>query len=516
MKKFLLIVLSLVAALSVTAKNIKHIKILPLFSLERYVGDDIYDVDSLILEGRLYERDFGLLRNYIEKGRLTGLDISRCNVTDNKIPSYAFYPSIINGAKGTRAESNEVDKYYTNLQYVKLPYNLKRIGEKAFARTNLRMVELPRALEEIGDGAFDECQYLESISVRGFKSPNVNVSVGKLSDDITLRVPVGCRDRFMNTGQWNGFNIEESANCFITATIHMDGSKTVTELLGDKVNKLDSVVITGQMKEGDVLELRKVLTSSGLTGVNMGNCKLEMNELVSEAFYSGSIYNEDVPAYDYQLHYITLPEGIEKIGAYAFQGSLLRSINLPSTVKEIEFRAFAMCRELRGMVELPEGMTSVESYAFADSPLLSVYIPSTLARLAECCFWFGNGKEAVPGVVYCNRLNPPVNNSVDVLNFDSNEGLGTWTLYVPMGAKENYLTSENGQWKYFGRIIETPELTGITDGIGNAVADVATEGVEVYTADGRMVSKGKTMPSLGKGLYIVKKGGEAKKVFIGR
>ena len=85
-----------------------------------------------------------------------------------------------------------------------------------------------------------------------------------------------------------------------------------------------------------------------------------------------------------------------------------------------------------------------------------------------------------------------------------------------MGAKENYLTSENGQWKYFGRIIETPELTGITDGIGNAVADVATEGVEVYTADGRMVSKGKTMPSLGKGLYIVKKGGEAKKVFIGR
>ena len=116
MKKFLLIVLSLVAALSVTAKNIKHIKILPLFSLERYVGDDIYDVDSLILEGRLYERDFGLLRNYIEKGRLTGLDISRCNVTDNKIPSYAFYPSIINGAKGTRAESNDVDKYYTNLQ----------------------------------------------------------------------------------------------------------------------------------------------------------------------------------------------------------------------------------------------------------------------------------------------------------------------------------------------------------------------------------------------------------------
>ena len=85
---------------------------------------------------------------------------------------------------------------------------------------------------------------------------------------------------------------------------------------------------------------------------------------------------------------VTLPEGLIGIGGNAFLACYsLRTINFPSTLKEISDTAFAFCNNLSVDVNLPEGLTYLGTMAFAECfNVKKCYVPSTIENFRDMAF----------------------------------------------------------------------------------------------------------------------------------
>jgi hypothetical protein len=91
--------------------------------------------------------------------------------------------------------------------------------------------------------------------------------------------------------------------------------------------------------------------------------------------------------YNYsKLKSVSLPEGLENIGASAFGYCGFISISLPSSLKNIESGAFKYCQKLKSIM-IPEGVTEIHSYTFQGcSRLGSVSFGENLKNIWEFSF----------------------------------------------------------------------------------------------------------------------------------
>ncbi len=103
-----------------------------------------------------------------------------------------------------------------------------------------------------------------------------------------------------------------------------------------------------------------------------------------------------------QLVNVELPEGLERIDSGAFCHCIsLQRINIPSTVKRIGGYAFQGCRQLRS-VELHEGLKHIHDTAFQGCALLErIRIPSSVNYIAENAFNYCNNLVAIE---FCNEI----------------------------------------------------------------------------------------------------------------
>ena len=96
------------------------------------------------------------------------------------------------------------------------------------------------------------------------------------------------------------------------------------------------------------------------------------------------------------LENITLPEGLETICASAFRASGLVSITMPDSLKTIYQGAFYQCKSLE-RVTLNEGLKNASAYdssdkddkyygSFEESAIRSIKIPSTLKEIEPSMF----------------------------------------------------------------------------------------------------------------------------------
>ena len=84
---------------------------------------------------------------------------------------------------------------------------------------------------------------------------------------------------------------------------------------------------------------------------------------------------------------VSVPEGVETIGAQAFSNSRVRSIGLPaSSLRRIGDGAFSGCDGLTA-IELPQALEAIGEAAFASSPaLVSVCIPARVNTIGPSAF----------------------------------------------------------------------------------------------------------------------------------
>ena len=88
------------------------------------------------------------------------------------------------------------------------------------------------------------------------------------------------------------------------------------------------------------------------------------------------------------LQSIHIPNGVRKIGEYAFFGCLqLRSVSLSQTLQQIKRMSFSNCKSLQS-IDIPNGVTEIGNFAFRGcNQLQSVTLPQTLREIKEQCFY---------------------------------------------------------------------------------------------------------------------------------
>ena len=170
--------------------------------LKEKLGDDMYEIDSLVFVGGFFNYDsegqsWAVLRDCIQHGRLRGIDFSGCSQNilgqglNFLVSDYAFTPApqeTMPLRYVTLPEGTGVGKYAftgTDLAHVNME-NVLSVGEGAFAGCNLKgeydfskimrygdycfegcsfsgTVEIAEGVTEIGEGAFAWNTYVEKV-----------------------------------------------------------------------------------------------------------------------------------------------------------------------------------------------------------------------------------------------------------------------------------------------------------------------------------------------------------------
>ena len=490
-----------------------------LSSAVKRSGKNAYEMDSLVVKGFFQDEDFATLRDYIDNGRLRGIDLSGVeNLT--VIPSGAFAPRKVNSA-GSAGRKTSENTMTTKLEYITLPPYVREISDRAFMMTSLRSIDLPK-LTRIGSEAFSGCRDLKTVTFHQVDVPYVadGHAFDNIPADAMLNVPADMADKFRNSADFSNFSsIKEDGSLFVIRKFNLDASAQPLEtLLGDDMLKVDSINITGYLPHSDIRALRLGACYGRLSGVDLSGCKIE-NDILPD----GSFISVDEPPYSssasyimnvaYNLRYFRFPEGLKSTGGNTFMKARFLSIDFPTSLDRIEANAFSD-GEIGGDLVIPEGVTWLGPQAFDGNAVGgNVYLPSTLEHVDNCALGVINNDNLKSGKkFYYNRMTPPVQKTqgssyypLANSNYSSSKMLekSDWTLYVPVGAKAAFAADEN--WGMFPNIIETPELNGQSTGIEGVRTETTDNGsaTRIYTLDGRRIATGAGISSLPHGMYIV-------------
>ncbi len=393
-------------------------------------------------------------------------------------------------------------------------YTVVMIDEYAFYECrNLTKVTIPETVTDMGPYSFYNCTSLIEVTM-----PNTISTIW----DYTF---YGCT-------KLTTINIPSTVTSIRAYAFNGSGLTEVT--IPGSVQTITTAVFSS------CISLKKVTIEEGVP--NLGDRSMFDSCTSLEEISIPESVTEIAP-YTFQycssLKSITIPSKVTRIPSYAFYGcSRLEEISMPSTVSEMGSYAFGTCTSLKRF-EFPDAMvdtgeacvlyicTNLEDVTFSKNTtkisnmtfsqcngLKEINIPEGVTEIGYQVFYMNhNLKEAtLPSTLTsmegrtfyrCNNLVRlyslnPIPPTLDDSHYkewfygiDDN-----CVLYVPVGAKENYSTTN--VWKDFYDIVEmtdfaisTLEATNITDtsatlngSITAAYDDPITEkGFEYWTGD---------------------------------
>ena len=157
---------------TVEAQTIRVVDVKDGQALEALLGEDMLEIDTLVVKGSLKHTDFPVMRQCLAKGKLRVIDLGESEVENDSLPENAFYISFdpvhivsIVLPKTIRVIGNEVFCNPT-MKEIRFPTTLKSIGDMAFNQCNyLKTAIIPEGVESIGAGCFYSCYSLKSVSL---------------------------------------------------------------------------------------------------------------------------------------------------------------------------------------------------------------------------------------------------------------------------------------------------------------------------------------------------------------
>ena len=218
-----------------------------------------------------------------------------------------------------------------SIKYKNVAYTVTEIAESAFnGCTSLQTLVLPSTLKTIGDNAFSQCTKLttinSNIAAEDLFPINENVFPAAVYSTATVYVPSDeyygkTMAKYQNTAGWKKF------------VNYIEGEK-LQETVGNMTYEYLTGLNTATIIATSITDADTELTIPGTV-------------TIKGEPYTVTAINKDVFKDKTALVTLKIDEGIESIGAYAFQGCTnLQKIWLPSTLKSIGEMAFNNCKSI--------------------------------------------------------------------------------------------------------------------------------------------------------------------------
>lgn len=274
----------------------------------------------------------------------------------------------------------------TNINYLQLPLNLKKLNKYTFNGCNsLETVKIPKDLEEIEIGSFYHCKELKYVIVDKY---------AKLRE-IKENAFTHCEK--LETFDFNDNLSIIKSQAFSRTGLKKAKLKNIKELEGG------AFVYCKKLKEvylSDCLEKIAKSTFQDCSSLEIAHIGKNIEEIQENAFFKCERLNEVVFGDKLKiirktafhkcssLEEINLGDNLETIKYGAFSGcSSLKKVHLGDSLKTIESQSFLDCLNLEE-IHFGKEINSLGSYAFRNTNLKEVYIPKNITKLDSGCFCY--------------------------------------------------------------------------------------------------------------------------------
>lgn len=418
--------------------------------LKSAVASDPAAVTALTVNGTMDASDFAFITS--ELTALKTLDLTAAAPEGDAIP--------------------ECGLMVASLEDVKLPKELKTLGQGALGGTAIRTVELPATLTTIGHGAFAECKNLTALTIPAGVS------------DLGAAFAAGCTALESATVGAGVGILPDRAFEGCAALTSVSLPKTLTAIGADAFSGCKTLADV-TMPESLTSIGDHAFYGAGLVGIDLTGCTqlttigewafakcpyLEMASMPAnlKTLGRGVFYNATSMALS------AVPEGVETVGDFALTG--------------------VAAGDDKNALTLPEGLTSLGAYALADWNNIEVLtIPPTLESI---------GDKAMANWTSLKQIDASKAVTIPTLGAEVWKGVPQAEAYldVPKTLFEGFSTAD--QWKEFqvraasSELTELPQMSGaeglkvrfqrpliIVESAGAPIA-----GVQVYDMAGRLFS----------------------------
>ncbi|MBR4898197.1 MAG: leucine-rich repeat domain-containing protein [Prevotella sp.] len=408
-------------------------------TLHYKIGEEnLENVMTLKVTGSINGFDLMVIRNKMLN--LHHLDLSDASILAVDYKYYEDYKVTENNTTGKYAFAG-----INRLVSVKLPKTLKKVNQRAFMNCNgLKNVEFQEGLEQVLDSAFLGCTKLRSVALKqGLQS--IHYSAFRECSSLDTVSIVECdsigRAAFYESGTktfiWHSGRILGESAFY---SYHLSYPRL------EKVVLPDNLKIIGRQAFGYCTKLSDITLPDGLEmlGAYWGSTKVNNKTVYKWMYYTNSSASSNGTFYKCtSLKAITIPDGITFLGPSIFsECTSLETVNLSKKLREISYYAFANCTSLTS-ISMPTGLQYINERAFSGcSALPRIDLPSSIVNIGNYAF---SGCTSLNGV-YTYTVEPT---DINQQTFSS---WRTATLWVQHFGYYNYWYDT--QWSQFAAVQE--------------------------------------------------------------
>lgn len=399
-------------------------------TLASVLGERIYEIESISVQGPMNEADFNTLWESSFNGQLKIIDLEHAVIEGGKIPDRALFHIDVQMDWGTLTVTT------IPLEKIVFPDDVTEIGEFAVAYAiSLNELKLPKALQKIDKSAFTDC---------------ISLTSEQLVFPENLEV-IGTQAFYQCRGLKGKITLPESLKAIGCAAFY---TCKITEInFPQSLEFLGCMAFANSELEKAILPDNCMLCSEGGQFYN--------NWYIAEAHLpdNSTFVPVDVFLGCFSLKEVNVPSHAITIGEFAFNTVKMSHIDFPETLESIGQNAFQSCNKLTTVV-LPASLKSLGDRAFAlCGSLTSIWCKATVPPA------YIPAQEYEPDETPFAHVNPST------------------PVYIPVGTKQQYMTAQG--WDYMTNFIETDNFPSA--GIDCVTIDSKEQDNNLYDLFGRKV-----------------------------